>query len=191
MTIKSFLFLLITDTGKDILPISAGSLLPTFPQWQQLKLEQAMAKFSRCLLILPVLCFLVIKALQCFSFSIYCNFTCKKNIFIGQQWRNSFVSASFRIVEFWFVTGYPGLIKVIIRNTENSFILFYPIWTVQQKKKYSLQENSHPSYKTKPLSRKITQPENSTSSVKSEKWIRLRRLVHTNLHTNFQIFQHI
>lgn len=149
-----------------------------------------MAKFSRLLLILPVLCFLIIKALQCFSFSIYCYFTCKKNTFIGQQWRNSFVSASFRTVDFWFVTEYPGLIKIIIRNTENS--LFYHTSfklsnNNNNKKKCSLQENSHPSYKTKPLSIKITQPENSTSSVKPEKWICLRRLVHSNLQTNFQI----
>lgn len=138
-------------------------------------------KFSTLLIILAVLC-LVIKALQCFSFSIYCNFTCKKNTLIGQQWKNSFVSASFRIVEFWFATEYLGLIKSTIRNTENYFILHnlnYPTTT----KKYSLQENSPTSYKTKPLSRKITQPENSTSSVKSEKWESLRREVHTNLQT--------
>lgn len=111
--------------------------------------------------------------------------TCKKNTFIEQQWKNYFVSASFRIVEFWFVTEYPGLIKIIIRNTV--YFILHNL-NCPTKEKYSLQENSHTSYETKSLSRKITQPDNTRSSVKSKKGLSLRRLVHTNLYKKLSIF---
>lgn len=72
-------------------------------------------------------------------------------------------------MEFQIVTNYLGLIRIMLRNTENYYFIL-PHLNCTTKKVFNTREFSYFLHK-KPVSRKVAWPMYSTSSVTSAKWV--------------------